>query len=448
MAFTLPLTLPAAHKTAAGVVSVPDVDMGGYDFMVGGHGFRQATDQQFAYARATEPTTSRRFDDSAEPGEQSLSPLPWIKSQASFHAGAGQQNLEQGFTAFQYQQEQIEHIRFDTCLGVDVWTPGKVSRLPDTTFFNFGFDSKAVITATLGGIDYAIIGGTGGLYQAKWAAGPDAAPTVTRISLANSTYVSDANCTVTSLATDGANYFGIVQMATVGYNPSILTYVFAGQVDSTATPEAIYRIPNLIAGSTLHNLCPNPSFETNTTGWHSCNWGALPVFAEDPVSGATIARDTSQHYVGSASLRVQEPTTPVVVDLPNSKLGDGALFEFTSVIGTTYTFSAYVYAPSVGFGVPVGARKKDSAGGTLARGSATSALDALQRVELTFTATSTLTYLSVGADVTPPGGGTYYVDAVMVQAGSWTFGAYFDGATAGSSSYTYSWEDRKSTRLN
>jgi len=78
-----------------------------------------------------------------------------------FHAGAGQLYLEQGFTAFQYQQEQIEHVRFDTCLGVDCWTAGQVKRLPDTTFFDFGFNATVMCTATVAGVDYAIIGGVG-----------------------------------------------------------------------------------------------------------------------------------------------------------------------------------------------------------------------------------------------------------------------------------------------
>ena len=90
-----------------------------------GHGFRMATDTQFVYSRASEQTTTHRFDASVEVGEQSLSAMPWLKAQSSFHAGAGQLNLEQGFTAFQYQQEQIEHIRFDTCLGVDCWDGGQ-----------------------------------------------------------------------------------------------------------------------------------------------------------------------------------------------------------------------------------------------------------------------------------------------------------------------------------
>jgi hypothetical protein len=123
----LPNKLPGKHVSAPGVVTISDQDVGGYDLMVGGHGFRLATDQQFAYVRGSEPTTTRRFDSEAEPGEQSLSALPWIKSQSSFHGGAGQLNLEQGLTSFEYQQEKVDHIRFDNSLGVDVWNLGKVT---------------------------------------------------------------------------------------------------------------------------------------------------------------------------------------------------------------------------------------------------------------------------------------------------------------------------------
>jgi hypothetical protein len=240
---TLPATLPGAYTLKPGTTSVTsDVDSGGYDVMIGGHGFRLATDQQFYYSRATEPTTTHRFDSEAEPGEQSLSPLPWIKSQASFHGGAGQLNLEQGLVAFQYEQERIDHIRYDTSVGVDVWTPGQVTRLPDCRFFNFGFTSTCMVTATVGTTDYAIIGGQGNLYQAVWSSGPDASPTVTPIDLSSAVFGGASNCNITSLTTDGLNYYGVVNLTVVGNQAGVQTYVIAGSVSSTAAPTVLYNI--------------------------------------------------------------------------------------------------------------------------------------------------------------------------------------------------------------
>jgi hypothetical protein len=435
----LPHKLPGIHTSAPGVVSISDADVGGYDFMVGGHGFRLATDQQFAYVRGSEPTTTHRFDSSLEPGEQSLSPLPWIKSQSSFHGGAGQLNLEQGLTAFQYQQEQVEHIRFDNCQGVDVWTPGQVTRLPDTRFFNFGFTSTCAVTATVGGIDYAIIGGAGGLYQAAWTSGPDADPVVTRISLVNSTYVNDANCNVTSLTTDGSSYYGIVQMTSVGYNPNILTYVFAGSVNSTTTPEAIYRVPNLLQGPAFHNLCTNPSFENNLTDWNL--YYQTPTLNYNPVFSAgygNFARSTTRQFVGAASCQYTA-VGGKLAQASTGKYGEGILLQVPTVAGQVYTVSAYVYVE------PGGTMQQVVNGGLtgfFGRGSTTSAFSTWQRVEATFTALSTTTIVGIGnaEGTTSVASSVIYVDAVKIENSSWSSIDYFDGSTAATSTYTYSWD--------
>jgi hypothetical protein len=412
---TLPLTLPSAYAAKPGsATQTADVDVGGYDVMIGGHGFRLATDTTFSYTRTSEPTTVHRYDSSLEPGEQSLSPLPWLKSQASFHGGAGQLNLEQGFTAFQYQQEQVEHIRFDTSLGVDVWTPGQVTRLPDCRFFNFAFTAQSLVSATVSGTDYAIIGGVGGLYQASWPSGPDAAPVVTRIDLTGSTFVSNANCTVTSLCTDGVNYYGVLQMTSAGYVAGVLTYIISGQVNSTAQPNALYEVPNNSTGAVRHNLCLNPSFETDAANWSS---SGTPT--------PTIARSTAQAFVGSASLLVT--STGAATFLPNANT------TVTTVVGNTYTFSAYVYVPT---GTP--AVTIVAATATTTFGTSSTVNNAWQRVSVTFKATATSTQLQLQCQFTATAQ-TFYIDAALVEAGSAVNG-YFDGSSAAGGGYTYTWD--------
>jgi hypothetical protein len=64
-------------------------------------------------------------DQSTEPGEGALNPQGlWRRSQSSWHYGAGQQYSD---TA------DAEAYRFYTSKGVDVWTKGRLSLLPDTT---------------------------------------------------------------------------------------------------------------------------------------------------------------------------------------------------------------------------------------------------------------------------------------------------------------------------
>jgi len=412
----LPFKLPSAYALLPGQAAVvPDIDTGGYDFMIDGHGFRLATDQQMPYQRETEPTTTHRYDSSQEPGEQSLSALPWIKSQSSFHGGAGQLNLESALTQFQYQQEQVEHIRYDTSLGLDPWTPGKVKRLPDVQRYAFGFDSKQVCTATVAGVDYAIIGGTNSLYQVAWSSGPDAAPTITAIDLSSATFGGMSNCTVGSLSTDGTNYYAVLQLTAVGSTPGILTYIISGQVTSALAPAALYEVPNYTAYSPRTNICVNPSFETNTSSWSA-------------EVGASVATSVTQHQNRAQSMKV-------------TATGGGSIFSgvhlgFTAVIGKTYTCSAYVYLDASMAGSNVLAAVQEATG---TFGSSTTVTGVWTRISVTFTAQTTSPAFAVwcgAANFTA--GKFYYTDAVLIeQAGG--VGTYFDGASAADSQYTYGW---------
>lgn len=234
----LPHLIPVGYKLNAGVLNAtPDIDTGGYDVMIGGFGFRLATDTQFPYLRSTEATTVARFDVSNEPNEHSLSALPWIKDQSSFHGGAGQLNLEAPLSTFQYQEAHVEHLRFDTSLGVDVWTPGQVKRLPDTTIYNFGVAPTIMTTANVGGIDYAIVGGGPGvgLWQVAWLSGPDSAPTLTQINDGDYGTGGRGTTTMISICNDGTSYYAMLVMgAPNGF--AVQVGVVKGTIGSTAAP--------------------------------------------------------------------------------------------------------------------------------------------------------------------------------------------------------------------
>jgi len=246
----IPHVIPDVYTPVAGSTpATTDQDTGGYDVAIGGFGFRLATDQQNYYSRATEPTTVHRFDSSLEPGEQSLSPLPWIKSQSSFHGGAGQLNLEQGFTAFQYQAEQVEHIRYDTSLGVDPWTPGELSRLPATNLYSIGGRTfSQFVAGSVGGADAAVGGGVHTLTSVTWPSGPDSAPTLTDITLSGAHFGGASNCTVVSLATDGGNYYALINLAVVGDLAGVFQLVVMGDLGSSAAPTVLYSSTTHLSG--------------------------------------------------------------------------------------------------------------------------------------------------------------------------------------------------------
>ena len=97
-----------------------------YDVALGGMPFIYAISDQRPYVRQTAPYRKEQFDNQTEPGEQSLTGW-WIRSQSSFHDGAGitfyDPALIPGEGTFQYADSK----------GVDVWTEGEVTLLNSST---------------------------------------------------------------------------------------------------------------------------------------------------------------------------------------------------------------------------------------------------------------------------------------------------------------------------
>jgi hypothetical protein len=108
-----------------------------YDVAVGGIPFILAPTDQNPYQRETAPYRKDQFDNSKEPGEQSLTGW-WIRSQSSFHGGSG--------IKF-YDPTSGESIgyRYADSQGVDVWTKGQVTLLNDV--FENHITTGAIVAA-------------------------------------------------------------------------------------------------------------------------------------------------------------------------------------------------------------------------------------------------------------------------------------------------------------
>jgi len=105
---------------------VPSVNTGTgitYDIAFGTIGFFDATTSEQPYRRQTAPYRKEQQDNSIEPGEQSLSGW-WLRSQSSFHFGAGSKFYEPA-------QDQNLRFKFESSEGVDVWTAGEAKLLKD-----------------------------------------------------------------------------------------------------------------------------------------------------------------------------------------------------------------------------------------------------------------------------------------------------------------------------
>ena len=96
-----------------------------YDIAIGGLPFFYAISDARPYRRQTAPFRKDQFDNGSEPGEQSLTGW-WIRSQSSFHGGAGIKFYDPS------AGETVAH-RFTDSKGVDVWTKGQVTMLKNTS---------------------------------------------------------------------------------------------------------------------------------------------------------------------------------------------------------------------------------------------------------------------------------------------------------------------------
>jgi hypothetical protein len=92
-----------------------------YDVAIGGLPFFYGISNERPYERQTAPYKKQQFDNSKEPGEQTLEGW-WIRSQSSFHRGAG-------ITFFDPSAGEEVDYRFSSSQGVNVWDKGQVTLL-------------------------------------------------------------------------------------------------------------------------------------------------------------------------------------------------------------------------------------------------------------------------------------------------------------------------------
>lgn len=95
-----------------------------YDVAFGGIPFFLAPTDVNPYQRETAPYRKEQFDNSREPGEQSLTGW-WIRSQSSFHGGSG-------INFFDPTAGESIGYRFNDSQGVNPWVKGQVSLLKET----------------------------------------------------------------------------------------------------------------------------------------------------------------------------------------------------------------------------------------------------------------------------------------------------------------------------
>jgi hypothetical protein len=163
-----------------------------YDVAIGGLPFFYGISNERPYERQTAPYKKQQFDNSKEPGEQTLEGW-WIRSQSSFHRGAG-------ITFFDPSAGEEVDYRFSSSQGVDVWTKGQVTLLKGTVQVHTSANELRAVSANDGTNDCVVF--TDGNTIKKLVMSNDT-PTITTYTLVT----GHTNQIFYSLTTDGTRYF-------------------------------------------------------------------------------------------------------------------------------------------------------------------------------------------------------------------------------------------------
>lgn len=121
-----------------------------FDVAVAGIPFLMSANDQNPYLRETAPFQKQQIDTTREAGEQTLDGY-WIRSQTTWDKGAGIRFLEPSL-------DPDSADRFETSLGVDVWTKGQVTLLKSCS------NIAAVTTGQAALVTGAIVGGADVLF--------------------------------------------------------------------------------------------------------------------------------------------------------------------------------------------------------------------------------------------------------------------------------------------
>jgi hypothetical protein len=195
-----------------------------YDITIDDIPFVMNVSNQNPYRRETAQYRKDQFDNSQEPGEQSLTGW-WLRSQTSWHNGAGILFYEPG-TDYQH----VSHRFFDS-RGIDVWTIGEAKLLNDVFHAYTGANGIiAVAGESVGGTDYIVSGDSAGVLK-KLTLNGDAVASTANYTLATGHNAAGQPINpFKAVTSDGTRYFAVCDVA-----------IHAGNIDGTGSDVVVAR---------------------------------------------------------------------------------------------------------------------------------------------------------------------------------------------------------------
>jgi hypothetical protein len=287
-----------------------------YDVAIAGNPFFMMTSDDAPYRRVTAQYRKQQIDQTREAGEQTLTGW-WVRSQSSFHLGAG-------IKFFEPQQDESLRFQYTESKGVDVWTRGQATLLNDTASFYAGSAPAQLIGVNDGTDDCIFV--TDGTALKKITTGG----TATTISQAGTP------STIFSLTTDGSNYYFIngtkIHRGSVGATPAD-SEIYDAPTTTRATIRYVKQRLILAKENSIYELDANATssaalptaFYTHPNAnwvWSSIAEGPTAIYISgyDPNGTSSsvfkIALDpTTPNSLGFPTLE----TPTVVIDMPQGE---------------------------------------------------------------------------------------------------------------------------------
>jgi hypothetical protein len=287
-----------------------------YDVAIGGQPFFVNASDESPYRRVTAQYRKQQIDQTREPGEQTLTGW-WVRSQSSFHLGAG-------IKFFEPIQEESLRFQFTESKGMDVWTRGQATLLNDTASFYSGAAPAQLIGLNDGTNDCILF--TDGTALKKQATSAGSPTTIAQ---------AGTPSTIFSLTTNGSSYYFVngthIHKGSVGATPAD-----AEIYNATVTRATIrYVKQRLIAaiGPTIYELDATRTSSTGLPGaffthpnpswvWSSISEGpgAIYISGYDPNGTSSSVFKIVLDVTTSNSLGFPTLETPtVVIDLPEGE---------------------------------------------------------------------------------------------------------------------------------
>ena len=257
-----------------------------YDIVIDDLPFIVKVNNQDPYVRQTAPYKKDQFDNSPEPGEQSLTGW-WLRSQTSWHNGAGISFYEPG-TDYQH----VTH-RFADSRGIDVWTIGEATLLPEVVDVYTGNNLINAAVGNDGAGDVLVSGDSvGGLKKIAFSG--DNAATVTPYTIA-----SHSAYAFSSVTTDGTNYYATCDRAIhtgpIGSDSDVLAFKFSNSDIAGTFIKYVKGYVLFGFRQSIYNMSIIPSGGSRTTSSHNHTSGTdtLPATVKTHINPNWIWNDAT-----------------------------------------------------------------------------------------------------------------------------------------------------------